>query len=87
MPASPDPKSFPHTTPNDRPPQPGDLVFGTEGLLAVLCIRPLACTGLLINETYTGVVDIPLDEYRENFETRVLVLESIDDSSPETRLQ
>lgn len=84
MPRSADPRKFPHTTANSEPPKPGDLVFGEEGLLAVLCVGPETVTGLIISHAYNGVVDIPLGEYPLVFATRVLVQESLE---PENRLQ
>ena len=82
---SPDPSLFPHTTPNTEPPKLGDLVFGDEGLMAICHITHAACTGLLVNSDYTGVVDVPLDEYAEAFPTRVLVKESIQDIQPSSK--
>lgn len=84
---SPDPATFPHTAPNTAPPKPGDLVFGEEGLFALCSIGPQAYTGLLVNPEYTGIVDVPVDEYAESFPNRVLVRESINDIDPSSRLQ
>jgi hypothetical protein len=60
------------------------LVFGTGGLLAVCHINPGFVVGLLVAADYNGVVDVPIDDLHSQFETRVLVAESLD---PETRLQ
>jgi len=74
---------FPHTAPNTEPPKPGDLVFGDEGLFALCFVSPVACTGLLVNSDYTGIVDIPIAEYPTAFLVRVLVGESIREMEPQ----
>ena len=82
---SPDPAVFPHTVPNDRPPEPGDLYTGAEGIFAVCYIGPENCTGLLAGGEYVGIVDIPLGDMTNAFPVRVLVKESLHDIDPSSR--
>jgi hypothetical protein len=78
---------FPHTTPNNEPPRLGDLVYGDDGLFAVCHVGPLACTGLLVYTDGSSIVDVPLDEYAESFQHRILVKESINEMEPQNRVQ
>lgn len=80
-------KTAPHTEPNDRPPALGDLVSGPEGIFAVCYIGPQNCTGLLVGIGYTGIVDIPLADWTDDFPVRLLVKESIEELVPGSRMQ
>lgn len=87
MPASTDLNTMPHSAPNDRPPQPGDLVSGPEGVFAICYVGPANCTGLLAGNGYTGIVDIPIADMPTAFPARLLIKESIQELVPGTRLQ
>jgi len=81
MPKSLDTSAFPHTSPNDQAPKPGDLVYGDEGMFAVNYVTPQTCVGLLARPGYFGVVDIPLVEYATAFPHRIMVAESVKECS------
>ena len=77
----------PHTSPNTDPPQPGDIVYGRDGIFAVSVVTPDAVHGLLVCMGQTDVVEVKMSAYQEAFATKILMAESIHEMMPGSRLQ
>lgn len=77
----------PHTSPNTDQPQPGDIVYGRDGIFAVSVVTPDAVHGLLVCMGQTDIAEVKMAEYQEAFATKILMAESIQDLKPGSRLQ
>lgn len=77
----------PHMAPNNEPPQPGDVVFGDDGLFCVSVVTPVAAHGLLVYGGGHSIVEVALEEYPRSFSTKILMRESIEEMNPGSRVQ